>query len=48
MHALPVKFHWKSLFPGNWLMPAVFLGINIFVTSNLITMAWAIKDDVLL
>lgn len=45
MHALPVKFHLKSLFPGNLLMPVIFLVLNIGVTVALIQIVLNVGKD---
>ena len=45
MHALPVKFHLKSLFPSNLFMPAVYLVINISTVIGLINIVLNVKDD---
>ena len=45
MHALPVKFHLKSIFPSNWMMPLVYLVINLSVTGLLLNIVAQVKVD---
>lgn len=45
MHAVPVKFHLKSLFPGNLLMPIIFLILNLGVTVALLQIVLNVGQD---
>ena len=48
MHALPVKFHMKSMFSGNLIVPGLYLSFNLLITLGILNIVHNVLVDEIL